>query len=162
MVQEQLERLDLFAGLPAGILRDLAAKCSLVERPAGDVLDDGSGAEVACVYLVVEGMAEVLIGDDKTKLVPVGRVEAGGLIGEFSAIAGAHGGCTVRTTVPTRLVVIPRQLFRSLVEQHPPVAVYLLQDMISVIRGMNDRLASLKDAHSEFDRIRSQLFRFIA
>jgi CRP-like cAMP-binding protein len=161
MISEQLTRLDLFAELPASVLDDLAGKCARSERPAGSLLDQGGEGDPPCVFLIVDGAVEVLSGDDPAHLVQVGRVEAGGLIGEFSAIAGSHGRCIVRTVVPTTLIEIPREAFRELVERSPQVALHLLRDMIKVIRSMNDRLASLKGAHSEFDRIRRELFRFV-
>jgi CRP/FNR family cyclic AMP-dependent transcriptional regulator len=161
MIVEQLRRLDLFAALPAQVLGDLAGECAETTRPPGAVLDKGEVGDPPCVFLIVEGMVEVLSGDDPANLVRVGRIEAGGLVGEFSAIDGRHGSCIVRTISSTTLIEIPPRVFRDLVERHPQVAVHLLRDMIKVIRSMNDRLASLKGAHSEFDRIRGELFRFV-
>ena len=57
--------------------------------------------------------------------------------------------------------MLPRDAFLELLEAHPGLAVALLRDMIGVIRRLNARVASLKGAHGEFDRIQRELLRFV-
>ena len=73
----------------------------------------------------------------------------------------ASGGATWCAVEATQVVAIPQVVFRAVVEQHPPVALNLLRDMIGIIRRLNDRIASLTGTHAEFERIRQDLFRFV-
>jgi CRP-like cAMP-binding protein len=161
MIADELFRLELLGQLPRDEVENLAACCEMTDRRAGNIVYDGDGEDIPCVFLLASGRVEVLHADGKSGFVPVGQIGPGGLVGEFGAMVDTRGRCTVRALEPTRLIVIPRDVFRSLVERHASVAVHLLRDMIGVIRSLNDRVASLRDAHTEFDRIRTQLFRFV-
>jgi CRP-like cAMP-binding protein len=162
VVVNQLAQVGPFRDLPLAALEDLSRQCSSAHYQAGEILYDSAEKVPPCVFLIVEGRVEVLQGQTKTSLVPVGRAGAGQLVGEFTALDGVRGHNLVRAIEATQSVTIPQDVFRGLIEQHPPVALNLLRDMIGIIRKLNDRIASFTGTHAEFERIRQDLFRFVA
>jgi CRP/FNR family transcriptional regulator, cyclic AMP receptor protein len=161
MSAEHLTRISLFRDLPADALDRLAGSCTLAERAKGEFLYDAGGNAPDCVFGIVEGEIEVWLESSGAEPVLLGSIGASGLAGEFAAIAGRGDSCVLRARTETRLIVLPREVFLELLEAHPGLAVALLRDMIGVIRLLNARVASLKGAHGEFDRIQHELLRFV-
>ena len=161
MIEQELKQLDIFKGLPAEQVHGLAERSTSLQFDAGALINDGTQDGSDSIFLIVEGDVEVLHRDRNGSMIPVGQVASGGLIGEFSVIDGQHGDSQVRALRPTTLIAIPKDLFRSLVDEYGSVANHLLKDMVSIIRSLNERVASLQGAHSEFDQIRRDLFRFL-
>jgi CRP-like cAMP-binding protein len=128
---------------------------------AREVLYDSAEKLPPCVFLIIDGKVEILQGSGRSMPVPVGQAGPGQLVGEFTAIDGIRGRNVVRAMEPVQVLTIPENIFRSLVEQHPPLALNLLREMIGIIRTLNDRVARIADTHSEFERIRKDLFRFV-
>ncbi|WP_255476605.1 Crp/Fnr family transcriptional regulator [Geminicoccus flavidas] len=157
----QLAQARLFQNLPPAALESLGSHCTCLDHGPGEAIVGPSDDTPPCVFLILKGQVEILQDDGPAGLVRVGQTSQGGLVGEFTAIDGVRGGCTVRAVSVTRCISIPRSVFRNLIEQHPIVALRLLHDMVSVIRRLNNRVASLQGAHAEFERIRRDLFRYM-
>jgi CRP-like cAMP-binding protein len=156
-----LAEVGPFRDLPPAVLEDSSRQCASTCRQAGEILYDFAEKAPPCVFLIVAGRVEVLQGQDEAAPVAVGGTAAGQLVGEFTALDGIRGRNLVRAVETTQVVTIPQAVFGTLVEQHPPVALNLLRDMIGIIRKLNGRLASLASTHGEVERIRMDLFRFV-
>src|SRR3712207_2532604 len=96
-----LARISLFGGLPAAELERLAASCSEARRSAGEFLYDRAGEAPECVFAVIEGEIEVLLGNGTPEPVLLGSIGPGGLAGEFAAIAGRPDLCVLRARTET-------------------------------------------------------------
>jgi CRP-like cAMP-binding protein len=161
MIVAGLSEADLFQDLPPAVLEDLSGSCTPIERHAGDVILKPLDGTPPAVLLVVDGELEILQEDEVAGQIRLGQIRQGGLVGEFGAIDGVRGRCTVRATSAVRLISIPHGVFRQMVAQHPVVATRLLHDMISLIRRLNGGIASLQSAHVELERIRLDLIRYV-
>lgn len=114
--QELLQRVPLFAGLSPQELEAVAAASEQSNVPAGERLLSQAtpGREV---IVLLEGAASVE-KDGAT----IGSVGPGELIGEIGVVTRMSRTATVTTTMPTRLLVIDADAFRSLMERIPALS----------------------------------------
>jgi CRP-like cAMP-binding protein len=113
---EELRRLELFAGLGAAELRDIAAHSTLIEVPAGRVLCTQGSPGREC-FVVFSGEARVTRNGAE-----VAQVRTGELFGEMALLDGHHlRTATVTTTTPMQVLVLDPREFSTLL-QHAPLA----------------------------------------
>ena len=131
----QLRRVPLFAELTRAELRHIAAK-GVRERvvdqggkPLIVELDDSSSS----MFIVVEGVGEVLKSRQPTKLDPdpkqvrVAKVKTGDVVGEICLLTGGKRTATVEASrsrkapLKLRALEVPKQSLRAVVERRPTV-----------------------------------------
>ena len=110
---ELLRRLPLFAHASARELRDIAARAHEIDVPAGYVLtrEGDRGREFV---VLVEGAATV-----ETDGRVIATLGDGDFLGEIALLLYTHRTATVRTTTPSRLIVVTERDFRTLVAAVP-------------------------------------------
>src|SRR5215471_17699447 len=106
--REELRRIPLFAELTRKQLDLLTRNTEILEVPAGKMLikEGKSGHEF---FAISEGAVKISKAGTE---VAVGG--AGDVFGEIALLHGVPRTATVTTTVPSRLFVLTRQAFRSL------------------------------------------------
>jgi CRP-like cAMP-binding protein len=107
--REDLSHIPLFATLPRKRRELLERTADLIEVPAGTELIR-EGDEGHEFFAIAEG--EVEISKDGST---IAIEEAGDVFGEIALLYGIPRTATVRTTVPSRLYVLNKQAFRSIV-----------------------------------------------
>ena len=100
---------------------------------AGEVLIE-VGDSVEEMYVVLEGEAEVAVGE---KVVEV--VKRGGLIGEMSMVDRFPASATVRAASALKLAVVDDRRFLFLIQQHPTFALEVMKVMAFRLRKMDAR-----------------------
>ena len=113
---ELLKRVPLFAGLAANELDAVAAAAEESRVPVGETLlsQEEPGREVV---VLLDGAATVE-RDGQT----VGTVRSGDVVGEIGVLTRMSRTATVTTTMPSHLLVIPADAFRSLMDMIPALA----------------------------------------
>ena len=97
----------------------------------------GEGDVVEQIYVVLQGEAEILVGD---KVVEV--VERGGLIGELSMVDRIPASASVRALSEVRVAVVDERRFKFLVQEHPTFAIEVMKLMAARLRRMDTRMES--------------------
>ncbi|MBI4260608.1 MAG: cyclic nucleotide-binding domain-containing protein [Actinobacteria bacterium] len=125
---EQLSRVPLFSGCSKRELRAIASAAKEVNHPAGKVLaregDKGIG-----FFLIMDGRASVTIeGRKRTTL------RAGDFFGEISLLDQGPRTATVTAETPVRMMGITAWVFRSLIQDHPSIAVKMLEEVARRLR----------------------------
>jgi CRP/FNR family cyclic AMP-dependent transcriptional regulator len=108
-----LRRLPLFARASAAELRDIAGRADEIDVPAGYTLTR-EGERGREFVVLVEGAATV--ESDGRMIATLGD---GDLLGEIALLLYTHRTATVRTTAPSRLLVVTEHDFRTLVATVP-------------------------------------------
>lgn len=129
---ELLKSVPLFSGLGRADIQRIGELADEVELPAGRVLmrQGESGTELV---VIVEGAASV--ERDGRELPPCGP---GAVLGEISLIDGGARTATVTLTEPSRLLVLARREFHSLMDEFPGVRVQILETLASRVRTLED------------------------
>jgi CRP-like cAMP-binding protein len=101
---------------------------------AGDaILKRGELSDV--MYVVMEGEAEILLGDHVIHV-----AGPGALLGELALIDRSPGTADVVAKTSCRLVPIDERRFRFLVQQTPNFALDVMKVIAERLRAMNQRV----------------------
>lgn len=100
----------------------------------------GRADELKDVYLLVDGVARVIIYSASGKAVNFRRLEAGALFGEFSAIDGLNRSASVEAVEPCRAISISAQLFDELMQSDAHFMRFVLSHLVSILRSLTSRI----------------------
>ena len=117
---ELIKRVPLFADCSKNELRQIAETADEIDLPAGTMLtkEGASGKEFV---VIVDGAAEVRRRGRK-----INELGSGDFLGEIALISGAPRTATVKTTEPTRALVLTAPAFRSLMRRVPSIQLKVL------------------------------------
>ena len=117
---ELLKRVPLFDGCSQRELREIGQIADEITVPAGMALtrEGSSGGELV---IVIEGKADV-VRRGRT----INTVGGGDFVGEIAIVADVPRTATVRTTEPTRALVLTRRDFRTLLRRVPSLQLKVL------------------------------------
>jgi CRP/FNR family cyclic AMP-dependent transcriptional regulator len=118
---ELIKNVPLFAGCSKRELADVAAIADELALPEGRTLTK-EGATGHEFLVLVDGAAEVRRNGRK-----VNTLGAGDFLGEIALVTGAPRTATVKTTEPTRMLVITARDFRTLLRNTPSMQFKVLE-----------------------------------
>ena len=99
-----------------------------------EVLRPGGGGR--SLYLLLEGTLEVVTPPTRFgRRRPLGRIEAGSVVGEVSFFDGEPRSAGVRALTPVALAELTPDGFDGLVSNHPALARRLLLDLGRILAG---------------------------
>ncbi|HEY5652354.1 MAG TPA: cyclic nucleotide-binding domain-containing protein [Acidimicrobiia bacterium] len=113
---ERLMTSETFAQLGEKRLRSLAPYVDEIEVRSGSMLMR-EGSFPFELEVIIEGSADIMIGDDK-----VGEVGPGAVLGEMALLERVARSATVVATSDTRLSVISARAFTGLMDRYPEIA----------------------------------------
>ena len=91
------------------------------------------GDEADCMYVLMDGTADVFVGD-----LPVERdAKRGALFGEMALVDSSPRAATVVATSPARLAKINRRRFHFMVQHTPDFATHVMKILAQRLRKMN-------------------------
>ena len=106
--------------------------------PVGHVVfEQGTAGET--LYIVKSGSLQVSHYPDTGAEHVLGQMGPGEIFGEMSVLEGRPRSARVVTTTPVELLVMSRQTFDRLIEQHPAVVVQLLKTIGARLRQRNEQ-----------------------
>lgn len=107
-----LRKASVFARLPDEAVRRIAEAVRLEKRPAGTtIIQEGEAGDT--FYLVRSGSVEV-----ESKGKPVAVLQTGDFFGETALLAEVPRTATVRALVDSELLVLSKDDFKGVVEEH--------------------------------------------
>jgi CRP/FNR family cyclic AMP-dependent transcriptional regulator len=133
-----LERLTLFEECSPRELNDLAAITVESNRIAGSFLT-WEGRDGGLMFVIVEGEAEVLTGNDVKGYTRIGMLGPGDVVGELSLIDGRVRSASVRATTDVELLEITSDDFLKLIDRSPQFVRNLLRALSLKVRNMDAR-----------------------
>lgn len=136
----------LLAGIPSEDCQQLLAKAKEHAYDEGDiVLEEGTKQD--SLYLIEEGGVEVLkVGSEPGGSEGAGveesltRLSAGNFFGDLSVFDPGPASASVRTTRPTRLLVLAGQDVIDFLRAHPVPAVRFYRNLLSELATRLRRL----------------------
>jgi len=117
---ELLRAVPLFADLSKRELESVAALADELDLPAGRELTK-EGARGGEFIVIVEGAADV-----RRRGRQVNTLSSGDFLGEIALVTGAPRTATVKTTAPSRLLVLTSAQFRRLLRDTPSLQLKVL------------------------------------
>lgn len=97
------------------------------------------------MFVLVEGQADVLVGDEVIE-----SAGPGAILGEMALIDHAPRSATVIARTECRLLPIDVERFNTLIQKTPDFARHVMKVMAGRIRSMNDRNMLLMEHFLKF------------
>ena len=118
---ELIKNIPLFARLSRKELAEVAALADEIDFPGGkEIIREGErGREF---FVLVDGGADVIRSGQR-----IAHLAKGDFVGEIAVIARIPRTATVKTTEPTRALVITDQALRGLLRRMPDMQLKVLQ-----------------------------------
>ena len=116
-----IKNVPLFARLSKKELEEVASLADEIDFPGGkEIIREGErGREF---FVLLDGGADVLRGGER-----IAHLAKGDFVGEIAVIARVPRNATVKTTEPTRALVITDQALRGLLRRMPDMQLKVLQ-----------------------------------
>ena len=132
LVLNVLGRADIFKGLQADDLLEVAKICSARSHRTGDIIfeEDSEGDEL---YVIHRGSVEVLIWtrtpEGDTRQSAINTIWEGRSFGEMVLIGGGTRSATIRCAQDCLLLVINRFEFDRLCERNPRIGYRVMRNI---------------------------------
>lgn len=140
---QQLKQVPLLSSLDSKQLKLLAFTCEVFDFADQDYLFH-QGEASDCVYVILDGEAEVIGKDADGQPVHLATTRPNSLIGEMAAFAGGERSASVRARGAVTALSIPNQRFLELITGNPQVAMAVLQDLTRKLVATSKLVAELE------------------
>jgi CRP-like cAMP-binding protein len=117
---ELLKRVPLFADLSKRELESVASIADELDLPEGRELTT-EGARGAEFIVIADGAADV-----RRRGRTINKLKSGDFLGEIAVITGTPRTATVKTTAPSRVLVLTASGFRKLLRETPSLQLKVL------------------------------------
>lgn len=128
-----LAQVPLFSQCSQAELREIAGLGTEVEVEAGTELTT-EGTPGREFFLLLQGEVECT-----ARGVTLAVLGAGDFFGELSLLDGGERNATIKTTAPTRVLVLTRSEFHSLLLASPSISIKLLSSVARRLRGVQTK-----------------------
>lgn len=155
-----LDKIDLFADLPAEALDEIERIVTWHSCVEGDVVFD-KDSDALEVYFVVTGAVRILAHQAEDREVALADVVAGNYFGELAAIDRMARSAKVVATRPSLLASIDGDSFIDVMNKHPQVALKVIERLTRIIRNLDTRVTKLSTL-SDQQRVTAELVRLAA
>ncbi|HWQ14006.1 MAG TPA: SpoIIE family protein phosphatase [Roseiflexaceae bacterium] len=146
-----VDRVPLFASVPAGERETLLASIRRGMYPAGQVLFY-EGERGDWLYVILSGQVEIVkaLGTPDERL--LGVRASGDFIGEMSLInPDSLRTASARMRTPARLLELTRPEFDTILRRYPAVAYEMLRVLSTRLRSSHD--TAIRDLHARNERL---------
>ncbi len=132
--EEFLARVPVFAHCTADEIRAIASVAQeSYFQPAQIIVTQGTPGQA--FYLILSGRVEILRDG-----VSLGAFGAGDFFGEMSLLDNAPRSATIRAIEETSCLMLSSWDFKALLEQHPSIAIKLLEVLSRRLRVADERI----------------------
>lgn len=132
--EEFLARVPVFAQCTADEIHAIAAVAQESFFQPGQIIVT-QGTPGQAFYLILTGRVEILRDG-----VSLGAFSAGDFFGEMSLLDSAPRSATIRAVDETSCLMLSSWDFKALLEQHPSIAIKLLEVLSRRLRVADERI----------------------
>ena len=144
-------------GLKAEDLRGLAASGTIKTfRRQTVIVSEGDDNDA--FHLVLSGSVKIFVSDEQGREILLATHGPGDYFGEMILDEGPRCASVI-TLEPSRLAIIPKAKFVDYLEQHPELALKVLQKMVRSLRSLTQKVKSLAlmDVYGRVARLLTEL-----
>lgn len=134
-----LQKVPLFAGVPAEALARLADQARWSAHPAGSVVLD-FGDVPGEVFFITQGAVRIVVRTAQGDEAVLNELGPGDYFGELAAIDGLPRSANVTTLLRCHLCAVPGEAFLDFALHTPMVSRRLLHQLATRLRSKDERL----------------------
>ncbi|WP_119269563.1 cyclic nucleotide-binding domain-containing protein [Taklimakanibacter deserti] len=139
--------LELFAGVPAGIVAHIEEQCTWHRFDAHEFVIENQSKRSYGVFFLVEGEVEIFKPISNRECMSLVKLSAPDCFGEFGAVSREMGSASVRTLTPCVIAEISSERFLSLLNACPAASLYLFKKVVSLIKNLGEESIHHHSAH---------------
>jgi len=98
-------------------------------------------------FIIKSGRCEVCVPDETGREIRVNELSPGEFFGELALFDGGTRTSTVRTTEPSKMIVLSSTAFRACVQVHGSIALHVLEVLGRRQRHLLERLRSVRNVN---------------
>ena len=152
-----LDRIELLQGLTAEERATIARQCSWRHFHAQEqIVDRSSDSRDVC--LIVEGRVRVVNYSLSGREITFDDIEAGGYLGELSAIDGGPRSASIVALTETLVAFMSPRLFLETATRNPGVAAKVMHRLTQIVRASTGRIMDLSTLGAN-NRVHAELLR---
>lgn len=152
-----LDRVALFRALTAEERASIARNCKWRHFHANEqIIDRASESRDVC--LIVEGRVRVVNYSLSGREITFDDVDAGGYLGELSAIDGEPRSASIVALSETLVAFMSPRLFQETVTSHPEIAWQVMRRLAHIVRSATGRIMDLSTLGAN-NRVHAELLR---
>ncbi|MFM2045692.1 MAG: hypothetical protein RLY86_4268 [Pseudomonadota bacterium] len=152
-----LDRIELLQALKPEERAALARQCSWRHfHPQEQIIDRSSDSRDVC--FIVEGRVQVVNYSLSGREITFDDVEAGGWLGELSAIDGEPRSASIVALTETHVAFMSPRLFRETVTSHPEIAWAIMRRLGRIVRQATGRIMDLSTLGAN-NRVHAEVLR---
>ncbi|MFH2091575.1 MAG: Npt1/Npt2 family nucleotide transporter [Pseudomonadota bacterium] len=134
-----LKEIEIFSGLSVSELSSIAAVTKELDYPCDrTVIKQNTIGET--VFLIIEGKVDVIMEHADGKEVVIDQILAGGAFGEMALIDDSPRSATIKTTAPSRFMILHKQEFKETVMEYPRIALQICSVLSRNIRHLHKKV----------------------
>jgi len=152
-----LDRIELFQALSGEERKTLARQCSWRHFHAHEQIVDRA-SESRDVCLIVEGRVRVVNYSLSGREITFDDVDAGGWLGELSAIDGEPRSASIVALTETMVAFMSPRLFQETVTNHPEIAWLVMRRLARIVRSATGRIMDLSTLGAN-NRVHAEILR---
>jgi len=152
-----LSAVPLFVGLTDSERASVVQACRWRRYAAHEQILDRE-AETRDVHFIASGVARIMIYTTSGREVALDDIETGGFFGELAAFDGAPRSASVLAVTDCWIAAMPAARFLALLEDHPPLALFVMRRMSQIIRAATGRIVDLSTLGAN-NRVQAEVLR---
>lgn len=152
-----LDRIDLLKSLAPEERVALSRQCSWRHFHAQEQIVDRS-SESRDVCFIVEGRVRVVNFSLSGREITFDDIDAGGYLGELSAIDGEPRSASIVALTETQVAFMSPRLFLETATQHPELALLVMRRLARIVRSATGRIMDLSTLGAN-NRVHAELLR---
>lgn len=137
-----LNKLHLFSELSPADTDALTEHANVRSYPAHSILIN-EGEQTNSLYVVLEGEVKVYASDENGKEVILNMLGPGEYFGELALVDDAPRSASIKTIMPTKVMIIAKSNFKRALAANPEMAFSLIQSLTRQVRSLTDNIKSL-------------------
>ena len=152
-----LDSVHVFAGLPASVRQEVAAKCAWKSYAPDDTILDPEIKD-ADIYFIVRGSVRVINYGANGKEISFAEMKAGDCFGELSAIDGRPRSASILALEPTAVASLKADALHQIMLAQPEVTIALLRKVTAMLREASTRIMQLSTVNAN-ERVYAEVLR---
>lgn len=125
-------------------------------RPLEHIIDRDS--RTTDVFFIIRGQARILNYSVTGREIAFDDLEAGDYFGEMAALDNGPRSANVMAVAESLVLALPQRAFLQILEEHPPVALQVMNRLARIVRLADERIMDLSTLAAH-NRVQAELLR---